>query len=117
MICQLNSTQYVKTNAGLCFGGYAHGNTIGGFQGNYTGPILVGETAEAVYYTGNTSATPFEYNGKTYYKAGVSGWTRYNVTSSGGNGVKLSDIPEYVAEVKGGTDPYVAVVKYYLKEI
>lgn len=85
-LCILNERRYYKTTDDLAYVGYY-------FGGDYTGPILVGTTADSVKFTtdGQTfSGSTYTYEGQTYYVSSTSYFMDGNRTSTGGIAIKLS---------------------------
>lgn len=88
LICTLSARTYTKKNAGWAIVGYQ-------YDGTYTGPCIVGLTADSVVYTAvgvdHASEGSLTYNGTTYYYGGPTYWMSGNLTDSSGLGrVKMT---------------------------
>lgn len=86
LLCQLSNRNYYKTTDDLAFVGYYYG-------GEYTGPILVGTTADSVKFTSNGnefSGSTYTYQGQTYYVSSTAYFMAGNQTSTNGIATKLS---------------------------
>lgn len=88
LICTISGRTYTKKNAGWSIVGYQ-------YDGTYTGPCIVGLTADSVVYTAlsvdHASEGSLVYNGTTYYYGGASYWMSGNLTDSSGLGrVKMT---------------------------
>ena len=88
LLCTLDGRTYTKTTDDPCFVAYFY------ISDGYTGPMLVGETADSVKFTteGQTlNGTQITYRGGTYYVGSTGYYMAGNKTSTGGKAVKLSD--------------------------
>lgn len=88
VLCTLNGRKYYKTTNDLAFVGYYYSSS------GYTGPILVGTTADSVKFTteGQTlSGTQITYQGSTYYVGSSGYYMAGNQTSTEGFAIKLSN--------------------------
>ena len=88
LLCTLDGRAYTKATDGLAYVGYFYSSD------GYTGPMLVGTTADSVKYTteGTTfSGSTVTYRGGTYYVGSTQWYMGGNKTSTGGVAVKLSN--------------------------
>lgn len=88
VLCTLSGRKYYKTTDDEAFVGYYYSSE------GFTGPILVGTTADSVKYTteGQTfSGTQITYEGNTYYVSSNQYFWTGNQTSTEGVATKLSN--------------------------
>ena len=114
LLCSLGGRLYVKENDGVCMAGY-YTHTSG-----QTGPLLVGESEEAVkYYSTGSSEEEFEcgtlsYDGKQYYYSHAWGFLPGDFTDtltpaiykcSAGEKLETADAARELLNVYFGKDP------------
>ena len=90
VLVTLSGRNYYKYNSEPALVGYLYDNS-------YTGPVLVGKTADSVKYYTSVDSTVFAHsgtfvvNGVTYYYSSTEYWQAYDLTDSSGLGrVKLT---------------------------
>ena len=114
LLCSLGGRLYVKENDGVCMAGY-YTHTSG-----QTGPLLVGESEEAVkYYSTGSSEEEFEYgtlsyDGKQYFYSHAWGFLPGDFTDtltpaiykcSAGEKLETADAARELLNVYFGKDP------------
>ena len=121
LIAVFSGRKYYKTNNEDAFIAYS-------YNGEYTGPILVGETPTSVdYYSpdhpycNNINATgKFKYLGKTYYYSNPSCWMLGDLTNTGSielskyNGLTSDVAMQIVKDNVGSAMYYVLICAYVL---
>lgn len=87
LLCTISGRKYYKATNDLAFVGYY-------YNGSYTGPILVGTTADSVKFTSDDteySGSTYTYQGQTYYVSSSAYFMAGNQTSTEGIAGKLSN--------------------------
>lgn len=94
IVATLGGRQFKKTSSGAVLVGYA-------YDGVYTGPVLVGSTADSVKYSTSYDSSVHDYSGtilwddNTYYYSSNAYWMSGNLNSTGGVATKKYDYQNY----------------------